>query len=116
MRIVLTGIHGMFLLILILGVLTLSAAQAPKEPPEQLVFESKLGNVTFQHTKHVEREGAECSTCHDTLFPQSRAPINFKKGMHKPAEAKKESCAACHVAEGKAFESKGNCRTCHVKK
>ena len=27
--------------------------------------------------------------CHDKLFPQSAAPINFKAGIHKTAEAAK---------------------------
>jgi c(7)-type cytochrome triheme protein len=73
-----------------------------------------MGNVTFLHAKHQERE-KDCKACHDKLFPQSKAPLNFKAGMHKVAEKKKSSCAGCHVAGGKAFESKGNCNKCHVK-
>ncbi|MEW5978598.1 MAG: c(7)-type cytochrome triheme domain-containing protein [Acidobacteriota bacterium] len=89
--------------------------ESKKKPPAQIVFEAKLGKVTFDHAKHVEREKNDCKVCHDKLFPQSKAPLNFGKGMHKPAEAAKTSCAACHVADGKAFESKGNCKKCHVK-
>lgn len=98
-----------------LGLLSFGVLRAAEEPPEKLIFESKMGNVTFAHAEHIKREKEECATCHDKLFPQSREPINFKAGMHKPAEAKKTACAACHVAGGKAFESKGNCKTCHVK-
>ena len=29
---------------------------AADKPPEKLVFETKMGNVTFQHAKHIERE------------------------------------------------------------
>lgn len=118
MRFVIATIHCLVGLFLILGLLTFGGvAAADKEPPETIEFESKmLGNVTFNHVKHIEREGNDCTVCHDKLFPQSREPINFKAGMHKPAEAKKESCAACHVAGGKAFETKGNCKNCHVKK
>ena len=57
----------------------------------------------------------DCTACHEKLFPQSRAPLNYKAGMHKPAEAKKTSCAGCHHAGGTSFESKGNCNTCHQK-
>ena len=53
------------------------------EPPKQVVFETKQGNVTFDHAKHLA--------------------------------AAKTSCAACHVAGGAAFETKGNCQKCHVK-
>lgn len=116
MRISEIVINSLFVLLLALGFLTLSSLHAQdKKPPESIVFDSKMGNVTFNHAKHIEREAKKCETCHDKLFPQSRAPINFKAGMHKPAEAKKESCAGCHVAGGKAFESKGNCNKCHVK-
>jgi c(7)-type cytochrome triheme protein len=92
-----------------------AALAADKTPPEKLVFESKLGNVTFDHAKHVEHEKNKCETCHDGLFPQSREPINFGKGMHKPAEKSKAACAACHHEGGAAFASKGKCKTCHVK-
>jgi c(7)-type cytochrome triheme protein len=83
--------------------------------PDKLTFESKMGNVTFDHKQHAERAESDCTVCHDKLFSQSRAPLNFKAGMHKPAEAKKESCAGCHHEGGQAFATKGNCKNCHVK-
>lgn len=104
------------LLLVTLALLVAAGIQAADDPPDKLVFESKMGNVTFDHATHVERQKEECTNCHDKLFPQSREPLNFKAGMHKPAEAKKASCAGCHVAGGQAFESKGKCNTCHVKK
>jgi c(7)-type cytochrome triheme protein len=90
---------------------------AAEKPPENIVFETKMGNVTFQHVKHIERAKNDCKTCHDKLFPQSRAPINYKAGMHKTAEANKAACAACHVAGGTTFATAGNCSNskCHVK-
>ena len=90
---------------------------AAEKPPEKIVFESKMGNVTFQHVKHGERVKGDCKVCHDKLFPQSRAPINYKAAMHKTAEAKKTSCGACHVTGGTAFATAGNCSNskCHVK-
>ncbi len=83
--------------------------------PEKLVFQSKMGNVTFDHAAHVKRAKGECATCHDKLFTQSNAPLNFKANMHKTAEEAKTSCGACHVAGGASFETKGNCAKCHVK-
>lgn len=106
--------HLTFLLVglfLIMALVAL-AADAPKTP---IVFESKMGNVTYDHVKHVERAKNDCKVCHDALFPQKKAPLNFKAGMHKPAEAAKTSCAGCHHAGGAAFETKGNCNKCHVK-
>ena len=92
----------------------LSQAQ-DKEAPNEIVFESKMGAVTFGHATHAERVKNDCTACHDGLFPKSRAPLNFKEKMHQPAEAAKTSCAGCHHPEGTAFASKGKCKSCHVK-
>jgi c(7)-type cytochrome triheme protein len=87
-----------------------------KKAPAKLVFESKMGNVTFDHAAHVKRAKDDCKACHDKLFPQSaKAPLNFKAGMHKTAETGQTSCGSCHHAGGTAFESKANCAKCHVK-
>ena len=102
---------GMVAFLLIVALVAMAA-----DAPTTLVFEAKMGNVTFDHTKHVERAKSDCKACHDKLFQQSRAPLNFKAGQHKPAEAAKTSCAGCHHAGGMAFETKGNCNKCHVKK
>jgi c(7)-type cytochrome triheme protein len=93
-------------------------AIAADKPPEKIVFETKMGNVTFQHVKHIEREKNDCTVCHPKLFQQSaKAPLNFKPAMHKTAEANKTSCGACHNAGGAAFSTTGNCTNnkCHVK-
>ena len=97
---------------LLCGLLVLAAADAP----EKLVFESKMGKVTYLHAKHAERAKGDCKVCHDKLFQQSaKAPLNFKAAMHKTAEKEKTSCGACHVAGGTAFASAGSCAKCHVK-
>ena len=93
-------------------------AIAADKPPEKLVFATKMGNVTYDHAKHVERAKNDCTVCHQKLFQQSsKAPLNFKAGMHKTAEASKTSCAFCHVAGGASFSTTGNCTNnkCHVK-
>ena len=89
-----------------------------KKAPAKLTFEAKTGNVVYDHAAHAKREKNDCKVCHDVLFPQSaKAPLNFKAGMHKPAEAAKKSCGNCHNAGGKAFSTVGNCANskCHVK-
>jgi c(7)-type cytochrome triheme protein len=94
----------------------LGALAQEKKPPEKLTFTTKNGNVTFDHAAHVKRANGECKTCHTSLFQQdAKAPLNFKAGLHKPAEMDQTSCGFCHHAGGAAFESKGNCAKCHVK-
>ena len=94
------------------------ASAEDKPAPKELTFETKMGAVTFTHQKHVETAAkGDCKICHETLFKQDKAvPLGYKDGMHKPAEAAKSSCAACHHAGGSAFESKANCARCHQKK
>ena len=102
------GLVAFFLIVALVAM----AADAPKT----LVFKAKPGNVTFDHTQHVERAKNDCKTCHDKLFPQDKsAPLNFKAGTHKPAEKAMSSCGGCHHTGGMAFETKGNCNKCHVK-
>jgi c(7)-type cytochrome triheme protein len=102
---------------LLIAILSLGyLAGAPVKPPEKLVFETKMGNVTFDHQAHVKAAKGECATCHPKLFQQSKtAPLNFKAAMHKTAEGNKSSCGACHRPGGAAFETKANCKRCHVK-
>lgn len=86
-----------------------------QKAPEKVTFAAKNGNVTFDHTAHVKRANNDCTGCHDKLFQKSNAPLNYKSGIHKAAEASKSSCAGCHDSGGTAFETKGNCSKCHVK-
>ena len=108
---------GIATLTLIVFALALGAIVAEdKKPPDKVTYEAKPGPVTFDHAKHTEAAKKDCKACHDTLFPQAKAPLNYKESMHKKAETDKKSCGACHVAGGAAFESKGNCNKCHIKK
>ena len=80
-----------FVAISILGGLGILAQT--KTPPSKLVFQAKMGNVKYDHAAHLTRAKGNCKVCHDVLFKQSaQAPLNFKPGMHKPAEAAKTSC------------------------
>ena len=98
-------------------VLALGAFAQDAEVPDEMVFESAMGNVTFSHAKHTERAENNCETCHDKLFPQSREPINFKAGMHKPAISAKAACGGCHNPDGPGVDASvtANCKNCHVK-
>jgi c(7)-type cytochrome triheme protein len=86
----------------------------PGEPPDTILIQSPYGNVTFTHKKHYERVNSDCSTCHTKIFPQSRAPLNYKKAMHRAAEASMTSCAYCHSIGNSAFAADSNCTKCHA--
>jgi c(7)-type cytochrome triheme protein len=96
----------------------LGLAAQEKKAPAKLTFEAKTGNVPYDHAAHAKREKNDCKVCHDAVWPQNaKAPLNFKAGMHKPAEAAKKSCGLCHHPGGKAFGTVGNCANskCHIK-
>ncbi len=87
-----------------------------KKAPDKLTFTAKNGNVGFNHVAHAKAAKGDCKTCHDKLFKEdTKTPLNFKAGLHKPAEAAKTSCGGCHHPDGAAFETKSNCSKCHVK-
>jgi c(7)-type cytochrome triheme protein len=98
--------------------LSLTALLAQKEtPPAKLVFQSKAGNIAFDHAAHAKREKNSCMVCHPTFFAQdAKAPLAFKP-PHKNEEDKRTSCGSCHRADGAAFETKANCSNgkCHVR-
>ncbi len=94
----------------------LFAEEGAKQPPKPIVYESKMGPVTFDHVKHGEKAKGDCTVCHDKLFAQKKGDLGYKESMHKKAEEAKTSCGACHHAGGASFETKGNCQKCHVKK
>ncbi len=85
-------------------------------PPDTILIESPYGNVTFTHAKHYGRVNGDCSVCHPKVFPQSRAPLNYKKALHRAAEASMTSCAHCHAVGGTAFAADSNCTKCHAAK
>jgi c(7)-type cytochrome triheme protein len=85
-------------------------------PPDTILIKSKYGDVTYTHRKHYERLGGDCSMCHTKLFPQSLEPLNYKKALHRAAEASRTSCAYCHAVGGTSFAADSNCIRCHAQK
>jgi c(7)-type cytochrome triheme protein len=81
----------------------------------RLVFVAGSGNVTYNHKAHTLRQKFNCLACHVKTFSLYRASLNFKEVLHKTAEAEKTSCGQCHRPGGEAFESRGNCKKCHVR-
>jgi c(7)-type cytochrome triheme protein len=91
-----------------------SSGAGAGEPPDTILIPSRYGNVTFTHKKHYERVNSDCSVCHPKVFPQSRAPLNYKKADHRAAEASMTSCAYCHSIGNSAFAADSNCTKCHA--
>ncbi len=92
------------------------AATSPGAPPDTILIQSPYGNVTFTHKKHYERVNSDCSTCHPKVFQQSLAPLNYKKALHRSAEASMTSCAFCHSIGNSAFAADSNCTKCHAQR
>ena len=90
------------------------AAAQKGVPPDTLPIQSPYGNVVFTHKKHYERVNGDCSACHPTVFPQALAPLNYKKALHRAAEASMTSCAHCHSIGNSAFAADSNCTKCHA--
>jgi c(7)-type cytochrome triheme protein len=83
-----------------------TVAAEDKKPPDKLVFPSKSGQITFDHSAHLTRRNGHCAPCHDKLWPKTTAePLKSSDG-----------CRTCHQAGGVAFEMKGNCKRCHATK
>jgi c(7)-type cytochrome triheme protein len=82
-------------------------------PPDTIVFDNKYGKSTFTHKLHYDRVKGDCTVCHTKIFPQSRAPINYGKALHRAAEANQTACAACHRVGGASFAADSNCVKCH---
>ena len=102
-------------------------------PPDKAVimFNTKLGDVTFAHAMHAGLSTTECKTCHHELQPDDAVirPCH-ECHKHKSKEAKQAGapktktafhtrCIGCHeytVAGGeKAGPVKKKCKLCHVK-
>ena len=102
----------------ILLTLSIAGIAQQKTPPAKVLFKTKMGNVTYDHAKHLERAKNDCKVCHDKLFPQAQAPLTeWKAGMHRAAEKAKTACGACHNPGGPGFAATvtANCAKCHVK-
>jgi c(7)-type cytochrome triheme protein len=82
-------------------------------PPETIVFDNQYGKSTFTHKLHYDRVQGDCTVCHTKIFPQSRAPLNYGKALHRAAEADETACAACHRVGGTSFAADSNCVKCH---
>ena len=78
-------------------------------------YATRLGPVSFDHSRHLKEAHGDCSQCHDKLFRMERRGLaGYSADYHRGAEARGELCAACHApGSNKAFATLNNCRKCH---
>lgn len=82
------------------------------DKPAQVTYEVKMGNVSFDHTKH---EGVtDCATCHHTEGEASCKSCHMKKKGDAPKakDAFHKNCKGCHKDMKKGPTK---CKECHVK-
>ena len=103
-----------------LVMLCVRALAGAEQAPDKLVFESKMGAVTFDHAKHGdvacvdchhdEADGKfKCGGCHKAE-PEGDIP-KIKDAMHKKDSGK---CRSCHFGK-QATAKKLKCADCHKK-
>lgn len=102
----------LFVLAVVLGFLSTTALYATAnnsavlEKPQTIVFKNAKGDITFNHIKHMTRQGGVCTPCHKA----AGAPIDVDKTFgHKV-------CKDCHKAVGNDYPNAPvRCTGCHVK-
>jgi len=78
-------------------------------------YATRLGEVTFNHNRHIREAHGDCTQCHFKVFPMERRGLTgYAADYHRTAEANGAMCAACHTHGKAAFETLNNCRKCHL--
>jgi c(7)-type cytochrome triheme protein len=65
-----------------------------------------LGSAVFSHSKHIEKTGGACKSCH------SGKVITKDKGVTMAEMEKGRTCGSCHNGK-RAFAVSANCDRCH---
>jgi c(7)-type cytochrome triheme protein len=97
----------------VLGAQTLPKLPGPTAVPRSA---DSPGQVTFNHSTHVDDTKPACTTCHPRLFSilNDGAPAPRAAIVHARME-KGEQCGACHDGK-KAFAIEDDCAGCHQEK
>lgn len=93
-----------------LGAQTLSKLPGPTALPRSA---DSPGQVTFNHSTHVDDAKPACTACHPRLFGilKDGAPAQRVAIVHAKME-KGQQCGACHDGK-KAFAIEDDCAGCH---
>jgi c(7)-type cytochrome triheme protein len=106
-------IASVLLLASALGAQTLPKLPGPTALPKSA---DSPGQVTFNHSTHVDDAKPTCTTCHPRLFSilKDGAPAPRAAIVHAKME-KGQQCGACHDGK-KAFAIEDDCAACHAEK
>ncbi|MFN3412541.1 MAG: cytochrome c3 family protein [Thermoanaerobaculum sp.] len=77
-------------------------------PPEELVFASPVGTVTFPHALHVTDLGAACTDCH---HPAAAPALKTPHPQWLPKAG--HQCLACHGKKETNTAEHYACTDCH---
>jgi hypothetical protein len=102
----------MFVLFAIVAFVAASAFVAVADNgPAAIKFDSKMGAITFDHTKH-QGLVPDCATCHHTGdYAKCKSCHDAKPEAPKSKDAFHKQCKDCH----KAQSGPTKCKECHVK-
>ena len=112
-------IYAVVLFIFSIGALTLLLNPPSKASAEtdggDIIFKDtgKLAPVLFSHKKHIDA-GNKCEDCHDKIFQKKAGSADQGNALTMSALKEGKYCGVGHDV-GKAFDSKKNCKQCHVK-
>lgn len=114
-RNVLTRVVGIFVALFFVVGFWQASSYAAKPAPDSVTLQSKKGNVTFNHKKHVDSK-IECKTCHHKMAekPDDMGcnTCHGKDGAPSMKDAAHKNCKDCHKTKG-AGPTK--CDECHKK-
>ncbi|HMB15030.1 MAG TPA: cytochrome c3 family protein [Pelovirga sp.] len=87
------------------------AVYAVAAPPKEVVYEVKMGNVTYDHQAHTGL-GASCKDCHHTGEMVSCKDCHNKTSKPSNKDAFHGMCIDCHKEQA-AGPTK--CTECHIR-
>ncbi|MFO7811404.1 MAG: cytochrome c3 family protein [Pelovirga sp.] len=99
-----------FALLLVLFAVVGFAAYAVAAPPEEVVYEVKMGNVTFDHKAHLAT--GSCKDCHHTGEMVSCKDCHNKTSEVNNKDAFHGLCIDCHKEQG---AGPAKCTECHIR-
>ena len=91
-------------------VFTLISVSLAAQGPEELIFQTKMGEVSFAHKAHLQK--IECATCHHTGENFSCSTCHGQDAdIPRLTDALHMQCKGCHKESGLPT----GCRDCHKK-
>ena len=82
--------------------------------PDAILYANRLGDVKFDHDRHIADSKGDCQACHNEPWPMRKLGLKgYAEDYHRDAESRGTSCASCHAPAKTAFGTLNNCTRCH---